>query len=338
MMNKNSQLYDDNKAACADDGIFGLAYTQKDARVCLVPVPFEATASFHLGTLNAPQAILKASEQLDLYHPLAPRAWEQGISLLDENPNIRQLNQTLFENVSTLRNSHNDSTQTLIDHINEQTTQLHHQVTAQCTALLNQNKRVGLIGGDHSTAWGNIAAHVARYPDMGILHFDAHDDLRQSYEGFIHSHASIFYNVLENLPLKKLVSLGIRDYCQTEQDYAEQHIANGRLSRFTQDELNQLLFKNMSWDQCCQRIAAELPPEVYISLDIDGLDPTYCPHTGTPVPGGLSFQQVVYLLRYLVQHDHRIVGFDCVEVGAHEYDANVGARLLYEMCVLSLLS
>ena len=336
-MIKQPYAYSSQVAASADTGIFGLDTTDETACVSLVPVPFEATASFNLGTLDAPNAILKASEQLDLYHPLNPHAWQKGIYLHTAQPFIRQTNQTLFEQVIQIRQKNYKNVDSLLQQINQQTSKLHQQIETTCLQLLFKKKIVGLIGGDHSTAWGNMAAHCKQFPNMGILHFDAHDDLRKAYEGFIHSHASILYNVMETLPLTKLVSVGIRDYCEEEQCYAEHLIKNKRLARFTQYDLSQRLFNDTSWDQCCELIAAELPKEVYVSLDIDGLDPSYCPHTGTPVPGGLSFNQVLYLLRYLAQHDHKIIGFDLVEVGAHEYDANVGARLLYELCALSLL-
>ena len=328
--------YHSNQAACAAEGIFGLACQEQSARICLVPVPFEATASFHLGTANAPQAILKASEQLDLYHPLNPNAWQQGIYLQNELDLIQPMNKSVYQLVCTVRQQKYQNIATLQQSINECTTELHQQITTHIASLLaTQQRIVGLIGGDHSTALGNITAHLKQYPNMAILQFDAHDDLRPAYEGFKHSHASIMYNVLETLDLTKLVSVGIRDFCTQEHDYAAQQIKIGRLARFNQDDLNARLFNGTTWHQCCAQIAAELPTQVYVSCDIDGLDPIYCPATGTPVPGGLSFQQLIYLLRYLVQHHHQIIGFDLVEVGAQAYDANVAARILYELCALS---
>jgi agmatinase len=89
-----------------------------------------------------------------------------------------------------------------------------------------------------------------------------------------------------------------------------------------------------SWKKQCKKIVAQLPQKVYISFDIDGLDPKLCPGTGTPVPGGLEFDQAVYLLKALVRSGREIIGFDLVEVapGESEWNGNVGARLLYKLC------
>ena len=205
------------------------------------------------------------------------------------------------------------------------------------TLLRTDNKKVGLLGGDHSTAMPNIAAHLTKYSKLGVLHVDAHDDLRNAYEGFEFSHASVMYNVLERFDLSKLVSVGIRDYSMEEHEYALTQTKQKRLARFTQDDLANQVFQGQTWHRCCEAIISELPQEVYVSCDIDGLDPAYCPNTGTPVPGGLSYQQVVYLFRQVIESGRRIVGFDLVEVGAHPYDANVGARLLYELSILSMV-
>jgi agmatinase len=168
-----------------------------------------------------------------------------------------------------------------------------------------------------------------------VLHLDAHADLRVAYEGFTYSHASVMYNAAERLPeIARIVQVGIRDLSQEEHEYAQR--SKGRIVQHHDQVLARARLEGESWSTQVRRIAEALPRDVYVSFDIDALDPSLCPHTGTPVPGGLSFQQAAYLLAALGWHDRRIVGFDLVEVapdpsGADEWDGNVGARLLYKL-------
>jgi agmatinase len=199
---------------------------------------------------------------------------------------------------------------------------------------LEQGKRVGAIGGDHSISFGCIQAHAEKYPDLGILHLDAHADLRNAYEGFTWSHASIMYNVVQRLPgVKTLVQVAIRDMSQEEHQLIED--SNGRIRAWFDSTLQQKQFDGVPWNRLVDEIVSELPQNVYLSFDIDGLDPVLCPHTGTPVPGGLSFPQANALLAGVVRSGRTIVGFDLTEVAPDpeggEWDGNVGARLLYKM-------
>jgi len=200
---------------------------------------------------------------------------------------------------------------------------------------------------------GAIVEHAARFPGMGILHIDAHADLRVAYQGFVQSHASIMHNVLEAVPsLARLVQVGIRDLCEAEAERIAG--SNGRIRTFFDSELSAQKHEGTPFTQLCEKIVGELPPQVYVSFDIDGLDPALCPHTGTPVPGGLSFAEIVTLLRTLVRSGRRIVGFDLCEVApapaprrraseaSHEppdeWDASVGARVLYKLIGFALVS
>jgi len=199
---------------------------------------------------------------------------------------------------------------------------------------LDENKIPGLLGGDHSTPYGLIKAISERYPNFGILQIDAHMDLRKAYEGFVWSHASIFYNVMQTLPIRKLVQVGIRDYCQEETDYAMS--LQDRITINTDRDMRRSLFQGISYHEICKNIIAHLPDEVYVSFDIDGLDPSLCPSTGTPVPGGLSIQEAFYLLELVKESGRKIIGFDLCEVGGNNaWDANVGARVLYKLANLA---
>ncbi|MDX9751207.1 MAG: agmatinase family protein, partial [Flavobacteriales bacterium] len=198
---------------------------------------------------------------------------------------------------------------------------------------LDQGKCVGLVGGDHSTPLGFFRAHAARHPEFGILHIDAHMDLRIAYEGFTFSHASIMYNALGLEQVRTLLQVGIRDFCQQENDVFLAQ--KGRVRTVLSADIRRQQFTGATWREQCDAIIAGLPEKVHISFDIDGLDPKLCPHTGTPVPGGLEFEEATYLLSRLAASGRKIIGFDLVEVapGRHDdWDANVGARMLFHLC------
>jgi agmatinase len=215
------------------------------------------------------------------------------------------------------------------------------KIYEQTSEWLNKGKLVGLVGGDHSTPLGFIKALGERHPGMGILHIDAHADLREAYEGFRYSHASIMYNVLKEVEaVSKIVQVGIRDYCDDEVALVE--ASEGRVVQFDDYLMAAARFEGKSWAEQCDEIISHLPEKVYISFDIDGLSADNCPGTGTPVTGGLGFNQALYLLDRVTKSGRQIVGFDLVEVAQDdkdgEWNANVGARMLYKLCGLILKS
>jgi agmatinase len=168
---------------------------------------------------------------------------------------------------------------------------------------------------------------------FGVLQIDAHCDLRDAYEGFTHSHASIFFNALKIPAIQKLVQVGVRDYCEDELRYINN--SNGRIKTFFDQDLKERQFNGVNWNVLCDEIVDTLPQKIYISFDIDGLDPKFCPDTGTPVPGGFELQEVFYLFKKVVQSGRKIIGFDINEVGGEfEWDGNVGARAVYKMIAL----
>ena len=138
-----------------------------------------------------------------------------------------------------------------------------------------------LLGGDHSTPLGYIEALAERHDSFSILHIDAHADLRDCYEGFEYSHASIMYNVLRDVPqAERIVEVGVRDYCDAEAELAR---SSERIRMFDDTQLSAAAFEGETWGATCRRIVAELPERVYVSFDIDGLTFENCPHTGTPL-------------------------------------------------------
>ncbi len=223
--------------------------------------------------------------------------------------------------------------------INEGSGYLNSWVYEQTRNLLNDGKLVALLGGDHSTPLGYFKAIAENHGDFGVLQVDAHCDLRKNYENFVYSHASVMYNALQEIPeLKRLVQVGIRDYCLEEWDYIRN--SNYHVITYFDRDIKERMFEGQSWKQIVDEIVGHLPDKVYVSFDIDGLDPKLCPNTGTPVPGGFLTEQVLYLIRQIVQSGRKFIGFDLVEIGVGEteWDSNVGARILWKLCNLLIAS
>jgi agmatinase len=332
--------FDPNAAASAGSGIFGLPHTERDAKVVMLPVPFDATTSYREGTHRGPEAIFEASKQVDLFDIDTGKPYEEGFFMREISKEVLAWNQEaraqavpvikaggISDDAPQLQ-AHARACNTICEKMNA-------WVYAQTQALLADAKLVALIGGDHSVPFGAIRALGEAHPGMGVLHLDAHADLRVGYEGFTWSHASIMWNVMEKIPgVAKLVQVGIRDFGEQEHDYIQAN--KGRIKTFFDAHLKAAAHEGEPWRKVCERIVAELPQKVYLSFDIDGLDPTLCPNTGTPVPGGLSFAEVVTMLSVLAASGKHIVGLDLNEVAPSpsdhdEWDANVGARLLYKM-------
>jgi agmatinase len=337
--------FDPNAASPEESGAFGLPHTAESAQVVLVPVPFEATTSYGGGTSDGPAAILAASRQVDLFDLETGKPYEAGIAMLDESPDVRAWDlaaRQAASHVIARGGTHGDpQLAAAAASVDEYCGRMNAWVRATCELLLERGKLVGTIGGDHSISFGAIQAHAARWPGLGILHLDAHADLRRAFEGFAWSHASIMDNVAARLPqVSRLVQVGIRDFC--EEEHERVRASEGRIESFYDVELAEARFAGETWAQQCARIVAALPDRVYLSFDIDGLDPALCPHTGTAVPGGLSFQMATSLIGAVARSGRRIVGFDLTEVApgpeGDEWDGNVGARLLYKMIGWALRS
>ena len=333
--------FDPNAAAAEGSGVFGLPHSPEEAKVVLIPVPFEATTSYGGGTVDGPRAILEASKQVDLYDRETGRPYEAGIAMLEEPAEIRALNEKARALAQPIIDAGGGDPSGTLEEVNRLCEEMNRWVEAQTRRWIALGKRVGIIGGDHSTPFGAIAAHAERYPGMGVLHLDAHADLRAAYEGFTWSHASIMFNVAERLPnVARLVQVGIRDFCEEEQQVIDR--SSGRIVTHYDADLAARRFEGEPWARQVERIVSALPQQVYLSFDIDGLDPTLCPHTGTPVPGGLSFQEACALVAGVVRSGRRIVGFDLNEVAPSpdggEWDGNVGARLLYKLIGWTLKS
>jgi agmatinase len=335
----------DPSSAALHDGIYGLPFTPDEARVVLVPVPWEATVSYGAGTAEGPAAILKASRQVDLLDRETGRPYEAGIAMLEIPAHIRQWSDEARGKAAPVIAAGGPGDDAVLKRAVAEVDALGERMNAwvydQVRGRLEQGKLVGVVGGDHSVPFGAIRAVAEKHPGVGLLHFDAHADLRRAYEGFRWSHASIMYNVLELPDVSRIVQVGIRDYSDEEDQTIRANPE--RVKVHFDPDLRRALFDGESFSRVAGRVVADLPQQVYVSFDIDGLDPALCPHTGTPVLGGLSFAEISALLRTVVASGRRIVGFDLNEVapdpaGRSEWDANVGARVLYKEIGFALMS
>lgn len=339
-MNRTSQHKEFNPSGVGlkNGNFIGLPFDQDTANVVLLPVPWDVTVSYREGTAMASQAILDASIQLDLFDSDIQDAWKLGIFMLPVSDELLKARDNWRPKAAEYINfleaggtiTENFNMQKLLNSINEACAEMNNKVYQESKKWLDENKLVGLVGGDHSTPLGFLKALSEKYNDFGILQIDAHHDLREGYEGFKFSHASIFYNALKLDSVSKLVQVGIRDYCEEEVQFINNQ--QERISVFYDQDIKERIFEGTFWNLQCNKIIEELPEKVYISFDIDGLDPKLCPGTGTPVPGGLEFYEVNYLIKKLVESGRKIIGFDLCEVGTDEWDANVGARILYKLC------
>lgn len=337
--------FDPNGIGQLNDGMFGLPFSVEECETVLIPVPWEVTVSYSGGTADGPQAILDASYQVDLYDPIVKDAWKLGIAMDELSEEVRQksdkwrLAAERYINELANGTDENDAELKKIStNIQAECVWLNNWVKERCLHYLNQNKIVGLIGGDHSTPLGMMQALAEKFGNFTILQIDAHADLRNAYEGFEFSHASIMFNALKINQVEKLVQVGIRDYCEEELNLMNSH---PKVKTFFDRDIKYAQYNGDSWDRIVNRIINELPQNIYLSFDIDGLDPKLCPNTGTPVAGGFEVEQILFLLEKIVKSGRKIIAFDLNEVTpgiGNDWDANVAARLLYRICNLVAMS
>ncbi len=339
--------FDINAVCNRNNNIFGLPFTEEDAQVVLLPVPWEVTVSCTAGTARSAEHIFRASMQIDLFDRDIPYGWKKGFymreldrKILMKSDYLRKEAELYIDFIAHDQKVNNNKFMLKsLKEINEGSTILNKWVYEQTKDLLAKDKIVGLIGGDHSISFGYFKALAEKYSGYGVLQIDAHCDLRKAYENLDYSHASIMYNSLNEISaIEKLVQVGTRDYCEEEWNYICN--SNYKIITYFDEQIKERVFNGESWAHITEEMVNHLPENVYISFDIDGLDPKLCPHTGTPVPGGFQSEQIIYLFKKIVESGRKIIGFDIVEVGVGEnnYDALVAARLLWKMCNLLVKS
>jgi len=339
--------FDPNSVSNPHNNIFGLPFSEDEARLVILPVPWEVTVSYGAGTARAPEHVFSASLQVDLYDPDVPEGWKQGFfmkgidrKILLKSDYLRKEAELYIDYISKgdAVETHQFMTKTLRD-VNEGSVFLNKWVYDQTKSLLDRDKLVGLLGGDHSVPLGFMKAIGEKHGSFGILQIDAHCDLRKGYMGFVYSHASIMYNALSEIPeIERLIQVGVRDYSEAEWEYIFN--SNYKVIPYFDRELKERVYEGQTWKQVAEEIIEKLPEKVYISFDVDGLDPKLCPNSGTPVQGGMETEQVFYIFNKLLKSGKKIIGFDLNEtgVGENDWDANVSARILFKLCNLLLAS
>lgn len=267
----------------------------KNSRIVVVQAPYEHTVSYGGGTKNGPKAIITASQYVEFYDEELDRELcsEVGIATL---PPIQ------FGKKSDAK---------AMKLIQEQVEQ-----------LLAADKFVVTLGGEHTITQATAAAHLKKYPNMSVLQFDAHSDLRESYQGSKFSHASVMARVCELMDPKKVVQVGIRAQCSEESRFIKEKGVNTFYAHTIRGGYN--------WSDGVMECLGD---EVYVTFDVDGFDPSIMPSTGTPEPNGLYWAETMQLLRRIGEKK-KIVGFDVVELapvkGVHHPDLTA-AKLTYKM-------
>lgn len=336
------KAYDPNSIRILNGNLFGLPFTAEESDIIVIPVPWEVTVSYRHGTSRGPEAVLEAAYQVDLFDPDIANAWHSGIFMLPLSDAIVKKNKELGKKAKTCiallekgNNNNNASLRKLTKEINEGGRYLNHWLEQESLKWLRKGKLVAVLGGDHSSPLGLVRALAKQHSSFGLLHFDTHADLRKVYEGFEFSHASIMHNISKIPEVEKIVQVGIRDYCEEEVEQMQDKKNN--ITVFLDRWMQRELFQGKTWNSVCKKIVSELPQKVHISFDIDVFNPSLCPHTGTPVVGGLEWEQAFYLIEQVVRSGRRIIGFDLCEVSPgknDEWDAIVGARALYRLAIL----
>jgi agmatinase len=341
------RCFDANAASTPDSGIFGLTSTPDESLVHVVAVPFDATASYRKGAALAPEAIVRASRQVDLFDLTAGRPYEAGIALLEGDGGVAELNREasrLADGIIAVGGDVKGRPDLAADlaRVNAIGAEVNAIVHGRVKEILDADRFPAVVGGDHSCPFGAIQAVAERWPGVGLLHFDAHADLRVAYEGFEWSHASIMDNVLRHIDgVAAIVQVGVRDFCEAEYDVIRS--SKGRVRTLFDREWAAARFEGRDLRALIRQHLAHVPKEVFVTFDVDGLDPALCPNTGTPVPGGITWREAELWLEELARSGHRVVGLDINEVNpgsasddVDSWDAMVGARLLYRLITTAL--
>lgn len=311
------------------DALFGLPFTADDAAVVVIPVPYEASAPGEGGTSDAPAAVLRASHRVALHDPQLPDAWREGIALAPVDPELLALRDQARAHAPGAGGARGEQphaeVSSALDALAER---VNARVRSATAAVLARGAIPGVLGGSQSAAFGAIQAAADHQPGFGILHIDAHADLRESDRGSRWGPGTALYNVVHRIPgVHHVLQVGIRDVTPAEARFIER---SSKVTTYTDHEIAWESASGEPFMRTAARALRQLPERVWVSFDIDGLDPSLCPGTSDPVPGGLGWRETQLLLQLLAA-DHRIIGFDLTEVGAADYDATVAARLLYRL-------
>lgn len=270
-----------------------------NSKIVIVPAPYEHTTSFGKGAANGPDAILKASAYVEFYDD----EFDKEVCFNNGIATIQPIN---FDNI-----------------YDEKAVSKVYEIVK---TLIEQNKFVVTLGGEHTIAIAPIKAHFEVYPAMSLLQFDAHSDLRDTYEDSPYSHACAMARVAEFFPPENMTQIGIRAQCIEEAHF----IKDKKIHTFYASGIRNKKYGE-NW---IDNIVSTLNDDIYVTFDLDAFDPTIIPSTGTPEPDGLNYQNVLDIFWAIKKANKRIVGFDVVELAPIpelHYPDLTAARLVYKI-------
>lgn len=333
--------FDPNAVGNPQSNIFGLPFTEDNARLIIQPVPWEATVNIFPGTARCINSIIRHSANIDLLWKACPNIWKQGIFIREASQKILLKSDYLRKEAELLVGytccgkavCDNEFMQKNLKEINSGGAYLNTWVYDHTKDIMDKGKLAALLGGDHSISLGFIQALSEKYEDFGILQIDAHCELRKTYEGFVFSHACVMRNALDKVSqVSKLVQIGTREFCNEEYAYLQDNPT--RIKTFFDDDIKDRQYQGQSWYTIAEEIVNELPKYTYVTFDIDGLKPYYCPSTNTPVVGGLEYDQVKTIFKLMKEQGKTIIGLDLCKIGNGRVgtDAQIGAHILWDLC------
>jgi agmatinase len=269
------------------------------SKIVIVSAPYEHTVSYGGGTQNGPKGIIDASAFVEFYDDEFDKelCFEKGIATLEPIDFWKKVDAEALD-----------------------------LIYKQVKDMLNYNKFVVTLGGEHTISSAPIKAHFEKYPNMSILQFDAHSDLRESYEDSIFSHASVMARVCEFFPNNNITQVGIRAQCIEESRF----IKENKINTFYASGIRTNKY-GTNWKET---LVNTLNQEVYITFDVDAFDPSIMPSTGTPEPEGLLYAEVLEIFRLIRKSGRKIIGFDVVELApipALSHPDLTTARLVYKL-------
>lgn len=270
------------KTLGVEDNFLGLEaeYSNyEDSEIVIMQAPYEHTVSYGGGTKSGPKEIIKASQFVEFYDEELDKelCFERKIATLEE--------------ISLAGKVDSAAVEAIYKAVKEQ---------------LANDKFVVTLGGEHTISTAPIKAHFEKYPKMSILQFDAHSDLRESYEGSIWSHASIMARVCEFFPGERVTQVGIRAQCKEEREFIH---AKGVRTYFANE-----LRRGLHTENWQKRVADSLGDEIYVTFDVDYFDPAIMPSTGTPEPDGFLYSETLDVFREIKKQGKKLIGIDVVEL------------------------
>lgn len=329
--------FDPNGAAAKNSGIYGINYSLDDSLFVLLPISWDATSSLKSGSADFWMNLLEASMYQELFDIPNGKNYDKGIFMSEIEGSLKQVKK-INKKAKRLTKSIikkggvnlTEKERKNLEKINNFSLEMNRIVYEETNKYLESNKTPIIIGGDHSVSLGSIKAYSEKFPKLGLLQIDAHADLRTSFESFKYSHGSIISNIESEIPLQSITQVGIRALCEEEFNKIN---TSKRINVFFDQDIQQQKSEGLRWSEICKPIISSLPMEVYLTLDVDGLEYSLCQNTGTPVPGGLSYYELIFLIEAIVKSGRKIVGFDVVEAisNNNNWDAIVVSQIIYKL-------